>query len=438
MLRNRTIAFLAGCVALTACTEPATDDPTGPTLGPAEDGVRPAAVRYVQTRLSDQLGAATAINSKGQVLAYAFINGDIRSFIWENGTRRFLGSLGGGSTAAFALNEAGQVAGVSNTADGKRRAFLWQNGTMRNLGTLGGAEASIAFGIDGSGRVVGYTQKTGGPILAFIWESGTMRRLPGLERGYSTARDIDNMGRVVGEYGSVESPRAYRWMAGRVTDLGTLGGATASAAALGPDGRIVGQAATATGALRGFIWHNGVMTGLGTLAGGTSGAQGISGLVHIVGLSQAPEATFPSVYLWKDGVKTSVGLGVGYAVNRDGWVVGESRLLGNYAALWRPTTEPPPPPGKITVGTSYFLSDRNSSINPAVDTVPVGSKVTWTWASGKAVLHNVQSVGTPSFPSSALMGGVGTTYSVTFSKAGTYSYNCKAHSVKMKGRVVVK
>jgi probable HAF family extracellular repeat protein len=438
MFRTSTIALFLGCGVLAACTDPSADAPTGPSLAPAGDGLPSVEVRYVLTRLSDELGAATAINSKGQVLAYAFINGDIRSFLWENGTRRFLGSLGGGSTYAHALNDAGQVAGVSSTADGKRRAFLWTNGTMRNLGTLGGAEASVALGIDGSGRVVGYTEKTGGPILAFIWENGTMRRLPGLDRGYSTAADIDNMGRVVGEYGSVESPRAYRWMAGRVTDLGTLGGATASAAALGPDGRIVGQAATATGALRGFIWHNGVMTGLGTLAGGTSGAQGISGLVHVVGLSQAPEATFPSVYLWKDGVKTNVGVGVGYGVNREGWVVGQSRLLGNYAALWRPTTEPPPPPGKITVGTSYFLSDRNSSINPAVDTVPVGSKVTWTWASGKAVQHSVQSVSTPTFPSSPLMGGVGVTYSVTFSKAGTYYYNCVAHPGKMKGRVIVK
>ncbi|MGH7581120.1 MAG: hypothetical protein ACREM9_13150 [Gemmatimonadales bacterium] len=138
MLRNRTIAFLAGCVTLTARTEPATDDPTSPTLGPAEDGVRPAAVRYVQTRLSDRLGAATAINSKGQVLAYAFINGDIRSFIWETGP--------GGDHA-------------------QSRDARWRGGQHRTRH-------------DGSGRVVGYTQKTGGPILAFIWENGTMRRLP--------------------------------------------------------------------------------------------------------------------------------------------------------------------------------------------------------------------------------------------------------------------
>ena len=54
------------------------------------------------------------------------------------------------------------------------------------------------------------------------------------------------------------------------------------------------------------------------------------------------------------------------------------------------------------------------------------------------MLHSVQSVGTPSSPSSALMGGVGKTYNLTFNRAGTYSYNCKAHPGKMTGRVVVR
>ena len=54
------------------------------------------------------------------------------------------------------------------------------------------------------------------------------------------------------------------------------------------------------------------------------------------------------------------------------------------------------------------------------------------------MLHSVQSVGTPSFPNRALLGGVGTTYSVTFNRAATYSYNCQVHPGKMTGRVVVR
>jgi N-acetylneuraminic acid mutarotase len=92
----------------------------------------------------------------------------------------------------------------------------------------------------------------------------------------------------------------------------------------------------------------------------------------------------------------------------------------------------------VTLGTSFFTSDRNGSTNPAVDTVAVGGTVTWTWVSGLAVTHSVQSIGSPGFPSSAVMGGVGTTHAVTFSAVGTYQYNCARHPNTMTGRVIVK
>lgn len=437
MFRNRAIVLLGLAAALTACDDPSTDNPAEPALAPVGDGVlATTAVRYVLTRLAEGNGSATAINNKGQVVGYTFSSGDLRAFIWANGTMRFLGGLGGGSSFAYAINEAGQVVGAARVANGQLHAFLWQNGTMRDLGTLG-ADASTALGIDANGRIVGYTEKVGGPIRAFLWENGTMKRLANLGTGYSIARDIDDMGRVVGEKGSQSSPRAFRWVAGTVRDLGSLGGPGAVANAIGPEGKIVGYASTSAGVKRAFLWQSGVMTDLGKLAGDSSIAMGIGGAGHVAGYTRLTSARL-SAFVLKDGVKYTLGEGDAYGVNRDGWVVGRSLLLGLFSALWKPTTDPPPPPGKITVGTSYFLSDRNSSINPAVDTVSVGTKVTWTWVSGTTVLHSVRSVGTPSFPSSALMGGIGTTYSVTFNRAGTYSYNCQAHPVKMIGRVVVR
>jgi len=90
----------------------------------------------------------------------------------------------------------------------------------------------------------------------------------------------------------------------------------------------------------------------------------------------------------------------------------------------------------VTVGPSIsFKSDRNGSSNPAVDTVAVGGKVTWTWAAN-SVDHSVQSTGSPSFTSSAIM-ATGS-YAFTFTMAGAFHYDCAVHGVSMTGTIVVR
>src|SRR4051812_30493888 len=68
-----------------------------------------------------------------------------------------LGTLGGGSSSALALNDQGQVVGSSQRADSTTHAFVWQDGTMRDLGTLGGKN-SHAYGISNQGVVVGSSE----------------------------------------------------------------------------------------------------------------------------------------------------------------------------------------------------------------------------------------------------------------------------------------
>jgi len=431
MFGNRTLTSLGLCAGLAACDDPSTHHPTEPDLGPVERAApQAAALRWSTTRLSLGTGSATDVNNQGQVVGYHVTDGGARAFLWSNRTLQNLGSLGGGGSWAFGINEVGQVVGQSDRTDGLWHAFLWQNGTMQDLGALGD-DYSAATAIDGNGRVVGYTSKLGGETRAFLWENGRMTRLSGLGTGYSQASSIDNQGRIVGTYGSQSSPRAFRWAAGVVTDLGTLGGATASAAAT-VGGKIVGASAKATGAERAFLWQNGLMTGLGTLAGGSSSANAINALGHIVGWSQQPDSQ-PRAVIWRDGTLSAIAVGVAEDVNKADWVVGSGSVP--LPVLWRETTDPPPPAGSILVSSSFFLSDRNWSTDPAVDTVAVGTRVTWTWLRGS---HSVQSVETPSFPSSSVVNGAGKTYSVTFSAPGTYRYNCFVHPRSMFGRVVVR
>jgi plastocyanin len=87
------------------------------------------------------------------------------------------------------------------------------------------------------------------------------------------------------------------------------------------------------------------------------------------------------------------------------------------------------------VGTGIqFVSQHNASTNPAVDTITAGSAMTWTWSGN--LPHSVRSTGTPAFTSSGVLTGAGS-YSVTFTTAGTYKYDCGVHGAAMTGTIVV-
>ncbi len=99
------------------------------------------------------------------------------------------------------------------------------------------------------------------------------------------------------------------------------------------------------------------------------------------------------------------------------------------------------PAGSVTVGNNgriVFISGRNGTANPAVDTAAVGGTVTWTWTNNQGVSHSVESEGSTSFASSPIMSGSGQTYAVTFTAPGTYHYDCAVHGTAMSGTVVVR
>jgi plastocyanin len=94
----------------------------------------------------------------------------------------------------------------------------------------------------------------------------------------------------------------------------------------------------------------------------------------------------------------------------------------------------------VTVANNSFTSDRNDTVNPAVDTLALNGTVTWTWGPG-AGTHTVrsnQTQGAPTFPSSLQKTGSGQTYSAVFTEAGTYTYDCAIHGSLMTGRIVVR
>ena len=80
-----------------------------------------------------------------------------------------LGTLGGTNSAAFGINDRGQIVGQSQTGAGADRAFLWTvKEGMVDLGTLGGG-SSVAFGINNRGQIVGESQTGLGEYHAIFW-----------------------------------------------------------------------------------------------------------------------------------------------------------------------------------------------------------------------------------------------------------------------------
>jgi len=117
-------------------------------------------------------------------------------------------------------------------------------------------------------------------------------------------------------------------------------------------------------------------------------------------------------------------------------VTATSSTLTPPNVVFHETGLPIPTTAAVTVGPGIsFKSARNSTSNPAVDTIAVNGTVTWTWAAG-SISHSVQSTGSPSFTSSATQ--TSGSYSFTFTATGTYQYDCVVHGTGMTGTIVVR
>jgi len=134
----------------------------------------------------DSTSAATAINDKGQVVgisgACGVAVGDVsaaHAVIWENGVPTRIPDFGGHAwNTPTAINNDGVVVGFSlpAAADGTRfyRAFVWtkENGT-KMLDQIPGDVRSAAFGINNDGAIVGLSRTPGALLRAVIWQDAS-------------------------------------------------------------------------------------------------------------------------------------------------------------------------------------------------------------------------------------------------------------------------
>jgi len=183
-----------------------------------EWGPGPDEIRELPPLPGDTVSAATALNSRGQVVGISGICdravgrfSAIHAVLWQDGHPVDLGSLGGVAwNTPMAIDDRGDVVGFANAtaaAGGSFdvHAFLWTKAAgMQDLGTLPGDTTSQALGVNDRGEIVGESCDADFNCRAVIWHDGEIDDLnTQVESGYAgtltTANDIDASGRITGQ-----------------------------------------------------------------------------------------------------------------------------------------------------------------------------------------------------------------------------------------------
>lgn len=243
--------------------------------------------------------------------SFWFFPTQARAFSWKDGTMQDLGTLGTGTDAqAYWVNERGQVAGASFTnttvnpvltyctafqiETPTQDPFLWDNGNLIDLGTLGGT-CGVPNALNNRGQVVGLSDTAGDAYFhAFIWpgKNNQMEDLGTLGGCCAIATWLNDDGVVVG--GSWTSNdqnfQAFLWKHGRMTNLGPPGVCT-SALGINSKDQVVGFVCGNTAAI---LWENGQSIDLNAFNYPGSGLQqldlayNINDSGEIVGLGVPP------------------------------------------------------------------------------------------------------------------------------------------------------
>jgi probable HAF family extracellular repeat protein len=247
-----------------------------------------------------------------------------------------LGTLGGRTSSALGINEAGQVVGESAVSvGGPSLAFFYDGSRMRALNS-GTDTGSRARGINDTGQVVGeLTQRGGTPLYyGFLYDGVGMRDLASADGSGISAASINNHGTIAGgAFVSGNWDHAFLHDGATFTDLSPWVGRRSGALDINSSGLVVGFVWDAQFQnMSAFVYDGSTARFPGTLGGPSSIAYAVSDRGHVAGAASVGPGRDPMHAFLYDG-STMQDLGTlggsnsfAHDINSSGVVVGESQF----------------------------------------------------------------------------------------------------------------
>jgi uncharacterized membrane protein len=258
-------------------------------------------LQVLTTSAGETWSFANAINDAGEVLGAVTVNPLVCFLscptIWRNGVTTFLPVVNGASaSAAYGIDDAGQIAGANLFADNTNQAVIWENGTAMLLASPDPQfPETAAYAINAAGQSVGYALDPLGnadaEMLPVEWNGLTPTVLGGvsgcsqtqsLELASELSLAINSNGLIVGTIicGNYTLPVVWHGTAAALLPVvAGSGGGWGRATAVNSVGLIVGIAGPLDKSGFPFggdaaVWYNDVLVRLAKLPSSNGSAAG--------------------------------------------------------------------------------------------------------------------------------------------------------------------